>query len=219
MPKQPLQGIAHSILTSHRIVRTNDEPFPWDSFIASRPVVDTLLHLDAPPGKPDTLPSLVVFRAYRELAGNNSQYLGNYRASLDKLAHTDPENAEVLSGLGWLELSSASAEGTSKATDFLSRAVERGTTRFSDYDALATLLAKKGRWQDAITTLNKGVALFPYEKLLANHLALLYISNRKYAEAMEVMQRNVMLFPEDDVMRKMLGMAQQTGTSADGSRQ
>jgi Flp pilus assembly protein TadD len=216
MPTQPLSGIAHSVLTSHRIVRTNDEPFPWDSFVRSRPVVDNLLHLDAPPGKPDSSPSLVVFRAFRELAGSNSQYLANYRESLDKVARADPENAEVLSGLGWLELGSAPAEGASKAISLLSRAVERGTTRSSDYDALATLLAKNGRWQDAITTLKKGIELFPYEKQLANHLTLLYISNQQYAQAMAVMQRNVMLFPEDDVMRKMLAMAQQTGSSADG---
>jgi Flp pilus assembly protein TadD len=181
--------------------------------------MDNLLHLDSPPGKPDNLPPLVVFRAFRELAGNNSQYLENYRASLDRVAQTDPENAEVLSGLGWLALGSASTEGAPKAIDLLSRAVERDTTRSSDYDALATLLSKNGRWEDAITTLKKSIELFPYEKPLANHLALLYISNREYVQAIAVMQRNVALFPEDDVMRKMLAMARQTGTSADGSRQ
>ncbi len=215
MPKQPLAGIAHSILTNHRIVRTVDEPFPWNAFVAGKPAIGNLIHLNSPPGKRDDLPPLVIFRAFRELAGTDSQYLASYRESLDKVAHTDPDNVEVLSGLGWLELSGTSAESTSKALDLLSRAVERGTTRSSDYDALATLLAKDGRWQDAVTALEKGTGLFPYEKQLANHLALLYISNRQYTQAITVMRRNVMLFPEDDVMRKMLDMAEQTPRSAD----
>ena len=218
MPKQPLNGIAHSVLTNHRIVRTMDEPFPWDFFAANNPSANNLLHLDSPPGTREDLAPLVVFRAFRELAGNDNRYLNAYRESLDQVAHTNPDDAEVLSGLGWLTLGSASAENA-KVIELLSRAVERGSTRSSDYDALASLLAKNGRGQDAITTLGKGIQIFPYEKQLANHLTLLYISKQEYAQAMAVMRRNVTLFPEDDTMRKMLDMAQQAGSSADGYRQ
>jgi tetratricopeptide (TPR) repeat protein len=218
MPKQPLNGIAHSILTSHRIVRTRDEPFPWDFFIANYPLVNDLLYLDSPPGKQEHLAPLVIFRAFRELAGTDNRYLAEYRKSLDEVAHTNPDDSEVLSGLGWLALGSASAENAAKAIDLLSRAVERGSTRSSDYDALASLLAKNGRWPDAVTTLEKGIQLFPYEKQLANRLTLLYISRQQYVQAIAVMRRNVTLFPEDDTMRKMLDMAQQAGSSVDGYR-
>lgn len=200
-------------------MRTRDEPFPWEFFATNNPSVGTLLHLDSPPGKRADLTPLVVFRAFRELAGNDNRYLAAYRESLDRVARTNPHEAEVLSGLGWLELGNPSAETAPKAINLLSRAVERGSTRSSDYDALASLLAKDGRWQDAIATLEKGIQLFPYEKQLANHLTLLYISKQEYAQAIAVMRQNVTLFPEDDTMRKMLDMAQQAGGSADGYRQ
>ena len=53
----PSPGIAHSILTSHRIVKTPDEEFPSESFIANKLELGGLIHLDAIPGQPDQVPS------------------------------------------------------------------------------------------------------------------------------------------------------------------
>ena len=50
MPKQPVTGIAHSILTSHRIVKTPEEEFPTENFTANKVELGGLIHLNAIPG-------------------------------------------------------------------------------------------------------------------------------------------------------------------------
>jgi len=213
MPKQRLIGISHSVLTNHRIVRTEAEPFPIELFNRTRPNVSGLIYLNGSPGKPAAISPLTLFRALRELAGLNPDYLQRYRSLLDIVAKTDQNDPDVLSGLGWLKLADTPEKNNEEAAVFLTKAVENGTTRSTDYDALASLLAKNGQLQQAIAVLQRGTEQFPYEKSVANRLALLYISNRQYANALEMMRRNVEIFPEDTTMRKMLQMAETAGTS------
>jgi tetratricopeptide (TPR) repeat protein len=213
MPKQRLIGILHSVLTNHRIVRTEAEPFPVELFNQTRPNVSGLIYLNGSPAKPASVAPLTLFRAFRELAGSDPNYLQRYRGLLEVVAKTDQNDPDVLSGLGWLKLADTPEKNDEEAAAALTKAVENGTTRSADYEALASLLAKNGQWQEAIGVLQRGTEQFPYEKSLANRLALLYISNRQYTNALEMMRRNVQMFPEDATMRNMLKMAEMTGTS------
>ena len=82
MPKQPVIGIAHSILTSHRIVKTPEEEFPNDTFIANKLALDGLIHLDAIPGQPDQVPPLTLLHALGEIGTTDPSYVPSYLQEL-----------------------------------------------------------------------------------------------------------------------------------------
>ena len=82
-------------------------------------------------------------------------------------------------------------------------------TRAADYEKLADLLSKSQRTPEAISVLEKGIKLAPYEERLYKKLSLIYISGRQYSEALETMRRTVQLFPEDGFMRELLRRAEQ----------
>lgn len=218
MPKQRLAGISHSILTNHRIVPTPEQLFPFELFASTYPRISGLFYLNALPGNLAPVPPLTLFRAFRELATTDSEYLPVYRKLLDVVANSNPDDPDVLSSLGWLNMAAISEQNQARAKEDLRRAIASGTRRSSDYDALASLLAKGGEVTEAVRVSKRGSEQFPYEKQLANHLALLYISNHQYADALETMRRNVQLFPEDSAMRKMLQMAEAAGVSPGVSR-
>ena len=90
----------------------------------------------------------------------------------------------------------------------LSRAVAGGTTRAADYEKLADLLSKSARMLEAISVLEKGIKLAPYEERLYKKLSLIYISDRQYGKALETMRSTVQLFPEDGFMRELLRKAE-----------
>jgi tetratricopeptide (TPR) repeat protein len=215
MPKRPVTIIAHSVLTDHRIVKTKDQPFPTALFNSSRPLQSGLIHLNAVPGKPDRIPALTLFRAFAELAPQDAAYRPNYLQSLDQAARTDGDHPDVLSALAWMHLAAGPRYNETKAFDELSRAVAGGTTRAADYEKLADLLSKSARTPEAISVLEKGIKLAPYEERLYKKLSLVYISDRQYGKALEAMRRTVQLFPEDGFMRGLLLKAEQ-GSATSG---
>jgi hypothetical protein len=213
MPKAPVNGIAHSVLTNHRIVRTESEEFPTSLFNSSRPIVSGLIHLNAEPGKPHRVPNLTVFRAFTELATGNPAYTPNYVAMLRLVANENPEEPDVLSALGWLKMGTGPEHDPAEAMKYLERAIDRGSHRPEDYQALAGLLVKEGRIPDAIRILEKGIQLAPYDERLYKSLSLTYMSVHQYQSALDTMRRTVELFPEDSFMRSLLQKAEQTGAA------
>ena len=78
----------------------------------------------------------------------------------------------------------------------------------SDYESLGELLGRAGRMQEAITTVQRGIQLDPYDDRLYKSLALLCISARRYSEAMAAMKKELDLFPQDDFIRALLKKAE-----------
>lgn len=212
MPKQPITGISHSVLTSHRIVKTADEPFPTASFNAKM-LPSGLIHLNAIPGQPDTVPPLTLFRAFAELAPTNPAYLDDYVQSLNALAKTDPKNPEVLSGLGWMHLAKGPAFDGPLAFDEISQAVALGSTRSDDFLVLGQMLTKKGDPAQAVKILMQGISIAPYDERLYQTLTIVYISTQQYDKALTMLRQATGLFPEDATLRSLREKAEQAGTA------
>jgi hypothetical protein len=212
MPKQSLNGIAHSILTSHRIVKTPDEAFPTESFIANKRELGGLIHLDAIPGQTDEVPPLTLFRALGEIGTTDPSYVPSYLdqlLSLEKGKSTDPQ---VLSGLGWFHLAKGPNYDEAQAKDYLSRAIAAGSTRPEDFLVVSEILIKEGQVADAEKLLLQGKSLLPYDERFYQKLCRLYISTNQYEKALEMLRSSSELFPEDSFLRMLRQKAEQAVT-------
>ncbi|HEX4772907.1 MAG TPA: tetratricopeptide repeat protein [Bryobacteraceae bacterium] len=209
MPRTPVNGIAHSVLTNHRIVRNDAEPFPTALFNSSKPRVGGLIYLNAEPGQAANLSDLTLFRAYTELASSKAEYLSEYVSLLHKVENEFPQAPEVLSGLGWLKMGSGQEKDAPQAIEYLERAIDSGTQRVEDYQALANLLTKAGQVEKAIAVLERGAKIAPYDERFYKSISLAYMSIHDYDNALKVMRDTVKLFPEDDFMRSLLEKAEQ----------
>ena len=201
MPKQPVTGIAHSILTSHRIVKTPEEAFPDESFMANRLELGGLIHLDSIPGQSDEVPPLTLLQALGEISTTDPSYVPSYLQkllSLEKQKSTDPE---VLSGLGWLHLAKGPDYDENQAKDYLSRAIQVGSNRPEDFLAVSEILMKQGQAVDAEKVLLQGKSLLPYDGRFYRKLCLLYISTNQYEKALNMLRSSNQLFPEDSFLR------------------
>jgi tetratricopeptide (TPR) repeat protein len=81
-----------------------------------------------------------------------------------------------------------------------------------DYEKLADLLRQAGRPAEAIAILKKGIGVNPYSQRLYKALALVYISEKLYKDAMDAMQKELEIFPEDSFMRMLLTKARAAPT-------
>jgi hypothetical protein len=209
MPKTPA-GIPHSVLTDHRIVTSKDESLPEEAYHLTTPELPDLVHINAVPGKKDQIPPLTLLRAYGELATSDPQYAQSYLKIVDQLAQTNPDDHAVLSALGWREFGRNTPEGNEKAMGYLDRAIKMGSVAPLDYEKLADLLRLAGRPVEAIAILRKGIGVNPYSQRLYKALALVYISEKLYKDAMDAMQKELEIFPEDSSMRMLLTKARAT---------
>jgi hypothetical protein len=213
MPKQPVIGIAHSILTSHRIVKTPEEEFPNDSFIANKLYLGGLIHLDAIPGQPDQVPPLTLLHALGEIGTTDPSYVPSYLQELYSLEKEKSTDSQVLSGLGWLHLAKGPDYDENQAKDYLSRAIAAGSTRPEDFLAVSEILIKEGQAADAEKILSQGESLLPYDERFYQKLCRLYISTNQYQKALAMLRSSNELFPEDSFLRLLRQKAEQAGTA------
>ena len=210
MPKQDVTQIAHSVLTNHRIVSRIDQELPKEAFQRTTADLPDLVHLNAVPGQKDKIPPLTLLRAYSELAPSQPVYQRRYVEILEQVAKTNPNESVVLSAVGWLEAGKNSPESASAAMDYLARAIESGSLLAIDFEKRAELLNRAGRPAEAIAVLKKGIGVDPYYQRSYKALALLFVSQKLYQEAMQVMRQELEIFPQDSFMRTLL----QKGESA-----
>jgi len=209
LPKQNVMRISHSSLTNHRIVRHEGEPYPEIAFHQTTPELPDLIHLSAVSGSEQTpVPRLTLLKAYGELMDSHPVYRVRYNALLNQLAQAAPNDAFVLSALARSKLAEATPGATTAAVELLSRAMELGSTAAADFELLADMLARSGKTSQAISTLQRGLALNPYSSRLYKALALEYISIKAYREALRIMKRELELFPEDSFMRMLIRKAE-----------
>lgn len=211
MPKQNLKVIAHSSLTNHRIIAREGEPYPESAFHQTTPQLPDLVHLNAIPGAAVTaVPPITLLRTYGELMTSHPEYRVRYDAVLNELAQTETQDVFVLSALARRKLSEGTPQGDTAALGYISRAVELGSTEASDYELLANLQTRSGNTTDAIATLQRGIALNPYSSRLYKVLALQFISKKAYPDALQIMRKELELFPEDSFMRMLVKKAEST---------
>lgn len=208
MVKQRLALISHSALTNHRIVASENEPYPEEAFQQTSPGLPDLVHVNVVPGENEAPSPLVLLQAYGELMGSHPQYREHYMGLLDQFARSNPDNPLVLSGLAWRSIGKGTPEGREQAIRYLSRAVELGHPSAADYESLADLLGRSGRTREAIATLESAIRLYRYNSRLYKALALLHISTHEYSDALKVMKEELVLFPQDDFMRGLLKKAE-----------
>jgi len=204
MPKRPVEVIAHSALTNHRIIARPDEPLPAEAFTQTTADLPDLVYVNRPlRAAKALLPPIMLLQAYGELMEKDPAYQPRYLAVLDQLGKASPDQPLVEAALG-RKMLRGSPELNAAAITHLSRAIELGFTAFTVYQDLAEALAKAGRIQEAIGALDRGIALSPYAPELYKALALHYINLKRYPAAKQTLERYLELFPEDDFVRGLL---------------
>jgi hypothetical protein len=211
MPKRDVKFIAHTSLTSHRIVARPDEPFPDAMFQQTTAELPDLIHLDPAAGKEAASPSLVtLLQAYSELAAYKTEYEASYFKILNQLQRTDPGNVTVLAALGSKDLKDGRL---AEAVDHLQRSLALSPKQAAVRGLLSDALEKLGRSDEALAEQQRAVAQDPYNPTLQRSLVLLLIRRKQYEDAQAAMSHYLDIFPQDAVMRKMLaasrGEAQQ----------
>jgi hypothetical protein len=205
MPKRDVGVILHSSVTSHRIMARPEEPLPEAAFHQTTSALPDLIHLSAVPGQSEPVPpGLTLLAAYGELMDKAPEYRGRYLAILAELEHSQPENALVQASLGRKALLDDKA---SEAAVHLRHALTTGPPQATTYADLAEAQAKLGQENEAIMSLEKAVALDPFNAVFQKKLVLRFIEMKQYAQARAALERYVQTFPQDSFMRQMLNRA------------
>jgi hypothetical protein len=204
MPTRPLTSIAHSVLTDHRITARQGEPYPEAAFRQTSPELPDLVHVNAIPGRKDTVSPLTLFRAYGELESSHPEYGKHFLPLLKQLKESAPNDPLVLSTLALESLSARTPAGGEGAIGYWSRAIQSGSNSTADYLSLGSLLAGKGRISEAVSVLELGININPFSQELYRCLAKTYITAHRYTQALEALTKGLEVFPEDDAMRSFV---------------
>ena len=206
MPKRDVQVIAHAVLTNHRIVAEAEEPYPDAAFHMTSTQMPDLVHIDAIPGKQGEVPSpLILLEAYSQLMTPHPEYRRRYFALAKQLEATEPDNVFVLEALAEYSMEQKNDEA---GVRYFGAAIKRGATSPQDYEQLATLLVRAGRFHEAVEVLGGGVKLIPYDAALYRLLGASYLSLGRTSDAASFLKHAVEIFPQDLAMRKLLDNAE-----------
>jgi predicted CXXCH cytochrome family protein len=198
MPKRDVTVVSHSELTNHRIpTRPGQEPVRDSSSAQDLILVNG-------PLDPTPVPALTRLFAYGQVAAQRPDFEPRYLALLNQLSRTQPDDPLVLAALGKKAMFDRDAEAFARARKYLEKAIEKGSTAPSTFEDLAEILARAGPREQAITVLEKGLALSPYSPELYKSLARTYGVLGRRAEARKTLVRYLELFPEDDTARRLL---------------
>jgi tetratricopeptide (TPR) repeat protein len=195
--------------TSHRIVTHEGEPLTGDAIQEQLPDPATgLILVDNVQGPTKTtLSPLVLLQAYQSvLAGNPknaTDIRSRYDLLLDRLSKSEPNNALILSALARRELEKRSAEGTSAAISYLSKAVKIGSNHYQDYLLLASILFGSDQNQQAVKILKQAVSRFPNIPTPYEALSYCYMSIGDAADAKEILKKGLSIFPSDPHLQEV----------------
>jgi len=211
MPKRAALTVSHSSLTDHRILRVPGEPYPDRAFKPSLPGTG-FIHVNAVPGKPDSVPAASLLKAYRqELVRSHLEFKDYYFALLDRLSKSGSKDPFVLSALA----QKAGSDGDlPTAIRYARRVIEQAPASDADYLLLDGLLARSGDPEASIDALKQAIAITPYSNALYENLAARQVAAGKMSDGLATVKLGLELFPEDAALRSL---AQQT--SADGITQ
>ena len=212
MEKRPIAGIAHNHDTKHRIVRYPGEPLPEIAFEAPKPDLPGLLWLNRP--SPDAeFPNQSQLEAYWTVARKDPSLWSYWRRKLDEQSTATPNDPVVLNYLGAIAL--VEKKDNSEAADYFSRALRLGSEDPTTYLNLATALYNMGRYAEANSVLERGIASYPYSGQLVARLAIDYASNGQEWRAQTIIKQYRKLFPEDTTVRDALTLIEGTEHNAE----
>ena len=212
MPKRDLTVISHSALTNHRIVATANEAFPPEAFQMTSPGLPDLVDLSAAPGAKGGPTPLVLLQAYRQVMLVDPAYRQRYWELGAELARDHPDDLGVLQALTDLSLQRKDREGMEGAIGYLEKAEHDRGAQMADFMLLAQLYAASGRLADAVQTLRRGIAQFPYEPDLYRLLGKAYLSTGQKAESCAIFSKANSLFPQyDDIRSQARGCDSRAG--------
>jgi hypothetical protein len=203
MPKRDVIVISHSVLTNHRIVATVEEPFPEIAFRRASTELPDLVHLSAAQETAVRPAPLTLLEAYGQVMRSHAGYRERYWTLARQLEPTHSRNILVLEALADWSLQKKTAEGVTKAIEYLNTAIDEGSTTPDDFEQLGTLLLAAQRYPQATGTLQKAIVLAPYDPGLYRVLASSYVGSGNAQEACHVAERGVQNFPQDPELREL----------------
>jgi tetratricopeptide (TPR) repeat protein len=101
-------------------------------------------------------------------------------------------------------LKDGKAESVNTAVTYLSRAIQKGATSWFDYLLLGGLLTCADRVSQALTVLQRGSRMAPYNVAFYESLTLLCMKTGKYGEAATTAREGLRLSPESGLLRALL---------------
>ena len=187
MPQSPLQAVAHTAHTDHRILRdpAMDDPFPS----AARRM--ELVYEVGGAAEPDLRSKAL---AYAEAAKGIPALLATSRDLLAEAARSLPDDVDIHAALG-LSLSGVAAR------KHLERALTLGSKWPEVRRSLATLLADQGELAAAEKLLNEAIRLAPYDAASYLQLAKVYAQQGRDTERQALLNRLRAIDPANPELR------------------
>jgi len=199
MPKRTVTTITHAALTDHSITARPGEPYPEEAFPSHATGGTGLLHLTSAPGEPmSSILPITLLRAYLDLIRDgHKEFTARKNALLDKLAHSAPSDALVLSALGRRAAAQGTVEGTTESIGYLTGALRAGSALPEDFLLLAGAYGQGKRHTEAIRVLRKGLEQNPYLREFYEALAAQYVALGEYRDALQLSRKGLEVFPDD----------------------
>ena len=204
MPQRGLRQFAHSALTDHRIPARAGESYPESAYQQSSTDIPDLVYVDRPADNNASVPDVVLLQAYGSLAPRFPEYGPRYLALLTKLRQSDGRDPVLMAALGRYEMAQQTPQHDEQARQYFSRAITNGAADPQTCQALADVLARLNRLNEAVDVLRSGIDRAPWDETLYKYLAWRLVRAKRYGEAKQVIALSVQRFPQDDFMRNML---------------
>jgi tetratricopeptide (TPR) repeat protein len=212
MTTRSAQNFTHTIVTDHRIIARPNEPYPESGPAQPADGAKGLILVNRVPNeKSQPLPPDILLQAYDQLLAShpdNPQYQEQHRKLLDELAKTERDNPDVLRSLARVEAKKGTPGGLEAAIAYLQRAFTLGSVNPNDRVWLAQMLFDLRRGPEAVKELTEAIALSPYSPDYYRDLAVTYITDGKYRDGMEIINRAAQLFPESESIHVLQQRAQ-----------
>lgn len=140
-----------------------------------------------------------------EKEGLKSLLAKDYTGAIESLKHSISVDAAF--SRAWIELAACyySTRDMNSALKTYKQAVEADPKQVLPYKILALLYAGMGKQDDAIAAWKRLQTIAPEDRDLAPRLVGLYLAQKRYAEATELMESEVKLNPSDASARWKLG--------------
>ena len=203
MPKRDVTVISHSVLTNHRIVATVEEPFPDSAFHMTSAELPDLVHLSAAQESSVRPAPLTLLQAYGQVMLSHPGYREQYWKLARQLEPTQSTNILVLEALADWSLQKKTTDGVTKAIEYLTRAIDKGSSEPDDFEQLGTLLVAAQRYPQATRLLQRAIVLAPYDPALYRVLTRSYVGWGNTQEACQVAEHGVQNFPQDSELREL----------------
>jgi tetratricopeptide (TPR) repeat protein len=216
MTKRPVASITHAALTDHRVTVALGESLPADLVALDKSGHD-LIRLTAHPGEEKrTTPDLVLFQVYaRLIQDGRAEFRAPMDSLLNRFSHDAPSNSQVLSALARRQLEQGVAVSGELAATYLHKALSLGDADPDDLLLLATLESAANRHAAAIDILKSAIRKNPFSSEFADSLATEYQKTGNYKDCLDVVNRGLKLFPDDQALRALAEKARSAVDSID----